>query len=301
MDRITAIRSFVEVARVGSFTRAAEHLNLSRLQVSRHVQELEGWLEQRLLHRTTRKVSLTNAGSEALKHCEQVLLQVAELEARAQERSTSLVGSIRVSSPIGLAQNMLLDAVEQFTRQHPRIRIEIEVSDHIAELVDERLDIALRFVRQPDENLFGRQLLAIDTVICASPEYLQQHAPIRTPADLGAHNCLVHLDHDQWQFVHGDHTHRVQVNGSIKANDMGIIQLATLHGQGIARLPCDLANPLLKSGKLVQVLPDYRSAGSILWAVYLSRRYQTPLVRAFIDYLAEHWSPERCDTRAPGQ
>ena len=299
MDRISAIRSFVEVARAGSFTRAAETLNLSRLQVSRHVREVEKWLEQRLLHRTTRKVSLTDAGAEALERCEQILLQIAELESSARERARSLVGVIRVSSPIGFAQNLLLDAVEQFTGRHPRVRIEIEASDRVSGLVDERLDIALRFVKQPDENLLGRQLIQIDTVICASPEYLQGQPSIHTPSDLTGHNCLVHLNHDRWSFIRDNYTETVRVSGTIKASDMGIIRLATLHHQGVSKLPCDLANPLLKEGKLVRLLPDYHLPGSALWAVYLSRSYQTPLVRAFIDHLAETWQQDGCDMRAP--
>ncbi len=299
MDRIKAIRSFVEVARAGSFTRAADTLNLSRLQVSRHVQELESWLQQRLLHRTTRKVSLTDAGAETLERCEQILLQIAQLETRAQERASSLVGVIRVSSPIGFAQNLLLDAVEQFTGQHPQVQIEIEASDHLSRLVDERLDIALRFVKQPDENLLGRKLIQIDSVICATREYLDSHPPIRTPADLTGHNCLVHLNQDRWSFIRDSYSETVRVKGTIKASDMGIIRRATEHHQGVSKLPCDLANPLLKEGKLVRLLPDYQLPGSALWAVYLSRSYQTPLVRAFIDFLAETWQQDGCDMKAP--
>ncbi|OIN12233.1 LysR family transcriptional regulator [Oceanisphaera psychrotolerans] len=301
MDRITAIRSFIEVARTGSFTKAAGHLNLSRLQVSRHVQEVESWLEQRLLHRTTRRVSLTDAGADALARCDQILLQISELEARAQERSCSLVGVIRISSPIGFAQHLLLEAVELFTTQHPRVRIEIEASDRLSELVDERLDIALRFVKQPDETLIGRPLIQIDSVVCATPEYLGQHPPIRTPQDLSEHNCLVHLDHDRWTFVHDNRAETVRVDGTIRANDMNIIRLATLHHQGVSRLPCDLANPLLKQGVLVPLLAEYHLPGNALWAVYLSRSYQTPVVRSFIDFLAEKWQPEYCDTTAPHQ
>lgn len=296
MDRLTAMRSFVEVANTGSFTRAADNLNLSRLQVSRHVQEVEDWLRQRLLHRTTRKVSLTTAGEEALTRCEQILDQTAELEIRALEQSRLLTGSIRVSAPIGLAQHLLLSSVETFTDQHPQVTIDILASDRLSQLVDERVDVALRFTSQPDDNLIARRLIQVDSVICASPQYLNQHALITCPADLSSHNCLVHQAGHNWDLVRDNQHFSIKVSGTIRANDMSILRNAALHHKGVVRLPCDLANPVLHSGELVRVLADYHSPGSYLWAVYLSRSYQTPLVRQFIDFIACHWQD---DIRVP--
>lgn len=292
MDKLIAMRSFVEVANTASFTKAADHLNLSRLQVSRHVQELEEWLQQRLLHRTTRKVSLTAAGEDALVRCEQVLNQVADLEVRAQEQSTSLRGSIRVAAPIGFAQNLLLEAITAFTALHPQVMFDVLASDRLSQLVDERVDIALRFTAQPDEQLIARRLMQIDTVVCASPDYVQHHPAIRVPEDLVQHNCFVHLHHATWDFFRQDQHRAVNVSGNITANDMEMLRRAALQHQGVVRLPCDLANPLLREGKLVQLLPEYRCPGSALWAVYLSRSYQTPLVRQFINFIAERWKED---------
>ncbi|HGS4461865.1 TPA: LysR family transcriptional regulator [Vibrio metschnikovii] len=289
MDKLTAMRSFVEVANIGSFTQAAENLNLSRLQVSRHVQEIEDWLKQRLLHRTTRKVSLTASGEEALRQCEKILNQTAELEMRALEQSQSLSGRIRISVPIGLARYLLLDAVEAFTDLHPQVTIDILASDRLAQLVDERIDIALRFTNQPDEQLIARRLFQVDTVACAAPTYLAQHQPIVQPSDLAEHNCFVHLSHHKWEFLRHNQTYSINVNGTIRANDMSLICRATLHGKGIALLPCDLANRYLKDRALIQILPDYHLATSALWAVYLSRSYQSPLVRQFIDFVSTQW------------
>ncbi|MDZ5514414.1 LysR family transcriptional regulator [Vibrio fluvialis] len=296
MDRLTAMRSFVEVANTGSFTKAADNLSLSRLQVTRHVQEIEDWLKQRLLHRTTRKVSLTVAGEEALTRCEQILDQTAELEIRALEQSQSLTGSIRISAPIGLAQHLLLDTVEAFTDLHPQVTIDILASDRLSQLVDERVDVALRFTQQPDESLIARRLIQVDTVVCASPQYLQTHAPITEPADLTRHNCFVHLTNHTWDMVRDNQHFSVKVSGTIRANDMDILRSAALHHKGVVWLPCDLANPYLARGELVKVLADYHSPSSHLWAVYLSRSYQTPLVRQFIDFVAERWQE---DIRAP--
>ncbi|EEX40299.1 LysR family transcriptional regulator [Vibrio furnissii] len=296
MDRLTAMRSFVEVANTGNFTKAADNLTLSRLQVTRHVQEIEDWLKQRLLHRTTRKVSLTAAGEEALTRCEQILDQTAELEIRALEQSQSLTGSIRISAPIGLAQHLLLDTVEAFTELHPQVTIDILASDRLSQLVDDRVDVALRFTQQPDESLIARRLIQVDTVVCASPQYLQTHDPIIEPADLSRHNCFVHLTNHTWDLVRDNQHFSVRVSGTVRANDMEILRSAALHHKGVVWLPCDLANPCLRRGELVKVLADYHSPSSHLWAVYLSRSYQTPLVRQFIDFVAERWQD---DIRVP--
>ncbi|ASK53819.1 LysR family transcriptional regulator [Vibrio tarriae] len=292
MDRLTAMRSFIEVANTASFTQAADNLNLSRLQVSRHVQEIEDWLKQRLLHRTTRRVSLTAAGEEALQRCEQILHQTMELEMRALEQSGALRGSIRISAPIGLTQNMLLDAVIAFTDLHPQVHFDVLASDRFSQLVDERVDIALRFTQQPDENLIARRLLEVGMVVCATQEYLVQHAPIELPQDLAHHNCLVHISGNKWDFVKNNEQFSVLVNGNIRANDMGTLCRAALNHKGIIRLPCDLANPLLQAGQLQALLPNYYLPSSSIWAVYLSRSYQTPLVRQFIDFLAERWQED---------
>lgn len=289
MDRLTAMRSFIEVANTASFTKAADNLSLSRLQVSRHVQEVEDWLKQRLLHRTTRKVSLTTAGEEALIRCEQILHQTAELETRALEQSQLLNGTIRIAAPIGLAQNMLLAVVEDFTQRYPNVLIDIVASDRLSQLVDERVDIALRFTQQPDDTLIARRLMSVGTVICASPSYLNQHPPINTPNDLTQHNCFVHMSNNKWDVVKDNEQLSVTVNGNIRANDMEILCRAALHHKGIVRLPCDLANVFIASGTLVRVLPEFHSPSSALWAVYLSRSYQTPLVRQFIDFIAQSW------------
>ncbi|WGK83483.1 LysR family transcriptional regulator [Vibrio aestuarianus] len=292
MDRLTAMRSFIEVANTASFTKAADNLNLSRLQVSRHVQEVEDWLKQRLLHRTTRKVSLTTAGEDALARCEQILHQTAELELRALEQSQQLSGTIRIAAPIGLAQNMLLDVVQAFISLHPLVMIDIVASDRLSQLVDERVDIALRFTQQPDDTLIARRLIRVDTIVCASKNYLEQHEVITQPSDLSQHNCFVHLSSDKWNFVRDNQHYSVQVSGNLRANDMGILSRTAINHHGIVRLPCDLANPLIAKGLLEVVLPEYHSPSNALWAVYLSRSYQTPVVRQFIDFIAESWKED---------
>ncbi|ATG79509.1 MULTISPECIES: LysR family transcriptional regulator [Pseudoalteromonas] len=292
MDKITAITSFVEVARCGSFTKSAEHLNLSRLQVTRHVQEIEQWLSLRLFHRTTRKVSLTIQGEEALIYCQQILSTVSDLKSRAHSHNNELVGTIRIASPIGLGQNLLFERVEQFLQLHPKTNVQLVLSDNLSQLVDERVDVALRYIEQPDDQHIARKLMHIDGVLCASANYLAESPPLIKPQDLLNHNCLVHSSATKWRIISATNDQKVAIKGNLQSNEMGILVKASIRGMGIANIPCDLANKHLKNGELVEVLPHYYSPGHSLWAVYLSRSYQQTLVRTFIDFLALHWQQD---------
>lgn len=289
MDRLEAVRSFVEVAGSGSFTQAAERLGLTRVRVSRHISEVEDWLQARLLHRTTRRVSLTEAGLAALPLCEQLLSQAGELENRTRPRGQALAGRIRVASPIGLGQHLLYELVEAFLALHPGVQIQLLLSDCNARLVDERVDVALRFSRQPDPQLIARRLMRVDACLCAAPAYLARAGQPAHPYELARHNCLVHLDGGRWDFYRGDEPLAVVVSGNFGADDMGVLARAAARGLGIALLPCDLANPYRQRGELVPLLADYQAPSAWVWAVYLSRSYQQPLVRTFIDFVAGHW------------
>lgn len=292
MDRLVAIRSFVEVANAKSFTKAAESLDISRLQVSRHVQEVENWLQQRLLHRTTRKVSLTHAGEQAFVRCQRILDEAAALELDSMSGKDALVGTIRVAAPIGFAQNLLIDRVQNFVSLHPKVVIDILASDQNSELVDERVDVALRFTDKPADNLIARRLMAIDTAICASRDYLSEFGEPKHAEELVDHNCLTHLNVKNWLFVKDNQTVDVEVSGNIRANDLSTLVRVAVNGKGVIRLPCDLANPLIEKGELISILNDYHYPSYALWAVYLSRSYQQPIVRQFIDYLVECWQED---------
>ncbi|MCI2282464.1 LysR family transcriptional regulator [Colwellia sp. MSW7] len=292
MDKFEALKSFVEVANTGSFTDAAIQLNLSRVKVTRHVKEVEDWLNIRLLHRTTRKVSLTAPGLDVLQHCERILNETASLESLARSHNEELIGEIRIASPIGLGQNLLYDMVEEFTAANPKVVIQLIMSDKNALLVEERIDLALRYTEQPDESFIARRLMRISSALCCSQRYLETHNKLTAPQQLVDHNCLIHIPHRYWNFIEGQQLYSITVKGSIQANDIGVLVKAAVNGAGIAYLPCDLANHYLKSGELVQLMPDTPLPVMSLWAVYLSRSYQRPVVRAFIDFLANKWQKD---------
>jgi len=292
MDKFEALRSFVEVASTGSFTDAAEQLDLSRVKVTRHVKEIEDWLNIRLLHRTTRSVSLTSPGRDVMQHCERILNEVSGLESLARSHNEELIGEIRIATPIGLGQNMLYEVVAAFTALHPKVMFQLVMSDKNALLVEERIDVALRYTDQPDENFIARRLMHIDSALCCAPSYLQQHEKINHPQQLHDHNCLVHISQNHWVFIDEQQYYSIPVNGSIQANDLGVLIKAAINGVGVVYLPCDLANPYLAKGELIRLLPDISLPTMALWAVYLSRSYQRPVVRAFIDFLAVQWQKD---------
>ncbi|RJE77184.1 LysR family transcriptional regulator [Pseudoalteromonas sp. MSK9-3] len=287
MDKFIAIKSFVEVTKQNSFTEAAKQLQIGRLQVSRHVQELESWLHQRLLHRTTRQVSLTPAGQTALRYFERIMDEFNALQSQAQAQSTQLYGELRIASPIGFANQSLLPIVEGFTHEHPEVSINILASDKMTDLVADRVDIALRFTELPDENLIARKLLQLGALLCASPRYLEKHGNPTHPKELIKHNCLIHMDSVDWQFQANEENFTVKVSGNVKANSVEILLNSALHDHGIVKAPYDIAAPYIESGQLIPVLSSYTNWHFSLWAVYLSRSYQTPRVRRFIDFLVQ--------------
>ena len=298
MDKIALIKTYTEVATTGSFTRAAEQLNLSRLQVTRHIQQMEAWLKQRLLHRTTRKVSLTPAGEEALIYCQRILHDTIAMELHAEEQQQTLTGPIRLALPIGLAQNLLIDVIREFVELHPGVVLDIVASDSYSELVNDRVDVALRYTEAPEEHLIARKLMTIESVILAAPDYLSRYGTPGTPHELGQHPCLVHFSHPVWRFTKGHTEETFTPNVRIQANVLEMLLTLAEQGKGIVWSPCDLANPKIASGQLVPILTDYETHKSPLWAVYLSRSYQTPRVRALIDFIANKWQNDitrRCD------
>ncbi|WOT06551.1 LysR family transcriptional regulator [Shewanella youngdeokensis] len=286
MDRLDAIRTFLAVVDNKNFSRAAEQLGHSRLQVSRQVKSLEDWLQTRLLHRTTRSLSLTESGEKTLTHFESILNHMTALELDTHRNKTKLQGAIRITAPIGLAQNLLLHAITAFNALHPEVKFELQLSDTHDDLAQHGLDLALRYCPQPNEHLIARRLNTIGFVLCASKKYLAQAGTPTEPLHLLGHNCLIHLDQSRWHFSKNDNPYPIDVKGTLKANDLAVLLNATLLGLGIAALPCDLANPQIIQGKLVPVMADYQLGSNALWVVYLSRSYQQARVRAFIDFLA---------------
>ncbi len=299
MDRMTAMTVFVEVVERGSLTAAAEALDMSRAMVTRYLAEVERWLGARLLHRTTRRISLTGPGEAALLRFRQMLAIGEELHGELASDNPEPHGVLRVTASVSFGQSHLAAAVAGFVRRYPLTRVELLLVDRMVNLVEERVDVAVRISRAIDPNLIARPLAQCHSVLCASPAYLAAHGAPATADALAAHNCLTHhyVGKSVWQLQRDGRTVSVAVGGNISANEASLLVEAVRAGAGIAMLPIYQIGPLLESGELVQVLPEYELEVMGLHAVYASRRQLPALMRSFLDFLVERFASEEFRAR----
>jgi DNA-binding transcriptional LysR family regulator len=289
MDRLMAARVFVEVLERGSQTAAAEALDLSRAMVSRYLAELERWVGARLLHRTTRRLSLTGAGEQLLGQCRELLALAEAMQGVSQGRDPTPRGNLRVACSQSFAQAWLVHALDEFTRLYPQVSVELLVGSQAVNLVEARIDLALRITNQLDPNLIARQLAVCRSVVCATPAYLAQHGTPQRPEDLAQHNCLsyAYFGRSIWEFTRADEPHAVAVGGNLSANESMVLLEAALADMGISLQPRYSVGAHLRSGALVQVLPDYEPQQLGIHALYGTRRQMPPALRALLDFLIE--------------
>ena len=289
MDRLTAMRVFVEVVDAGSQTAAAERLDMSRAMVTRYLGEVENWLGERLLHRTTRRLSLTDAGQDCLLRCRQVLEGVDDLVSAAGLRSAEPRGQIRVTTSMSFGRHFLAPAVAAYAERYSLVRVDMLLSDRTVNLVEERIDLAIRFSNNLDPNLIARRLGICRSAICAAPRYLATHGAPVTLQDLGQHNCLTraYFGKSEWHFIRDGLPESVQVSGRLSANEVSSLLELALAGAGIAEVPLYIAKPYLVSGELIALLPEWQPAELGIHGVYASRRHQPAVLRSLLDFLAE--------------
>ncbi|MHA6308733.1 LysR family transcriptional regulator [Hafnia paralvei] len=294
MDRLSAMRVFVCVVEQGSLSRAAEKLNLSRAMVSRYLADLEKWIGGRLLHRTTRSQSLTSAGEEVLARCQALLLLSDEIEQIVDNNQQIPRGLLRMTSSQSLIQAFLTDAVCDYLTFNPAAQIDICRQEKTLNLVDERIDLAIRITNQLDSNLIARRLGTCYSVMCASPAYAERHPLPQKIEQLSKHNCLTHehYSHHQWGFTYQGSSVVIPVNGNLSANCATVLTSATLRGFGISLLPRYLVNQLLEDGQLLEVLPDYQPETLGIYGVYTSRQFMPATLRVFLDFLVSRFASD---------
>ncbi|MFK8330294.1 LysR family transcriptional regulator [Pseudomonas sp. BJa5] len=294
MDRLTAMRVFVSVVDLGSQSAAADHLDLSRPVVSRYLAELEDWVGARLMQRTTRRLSLTAAGQETLPRCRQMLELAGDLQAAVSAPEDAPRGELRISVSTSFGQAQLMEAVAVYVKRYPGVKVDLQMLDRTVNLVDERIDLAIRTSNDLDPNLIARRLTVCRSVICASPAYLREHPAPQQVQDLTRHNCLTHtyFGRSLWHFQVAGEQVSVPVQGNISANEAMTLQRAALAGAGIAMLPTYQAAAILRSGELVRLLPEAQPRALDLNAVYTSRKHMPATLRSMLDFLAERFTAE---------
>ncbi len=288
------MRVFVSVVDLGSQSAAADHLDLSRPVVSRYLAELEDWVGARLMQRTTRRLSLTAAGQESLPRCRQMLELAGDIQAAVSAPDEAPRGELRISVSTSFGQAQLMDAIADYVKRYPGVKIDLQMLDRTVNLVDERIDLAIRTSNDLDPNLIARRLTVCRSVICASPAYLREHPTPLQVQDLARHNCLTHsyFGRSLWHFEVEGESVSVPVQGNISANEAMTLQRAALAGAGIAMLPTYQAAPALHSGELLRLLPQAKPRELNLNAVYTSRKHMPATLRSMLDFLAERFTAE---------
>ena len=288
------MRVFVTVVDLGSQSAAADHLDLSRPVVSRYLAELEDWIGARLLHRTTRKLSLTAAGAETLPRCRQLLELCGDMQAAVSEPDDAPRGLLRLSVSTSFAQAQLAQAIAEYVTRYPLVTVDLQVLDRTVNLVDERIDLAIRTSNDLDPNLIARRLTVCRSVVCATPAYLLAHPAPRKVEDLARHNCLTHsyFGKSLWHFEEGGEHISVPVHGNITANEASTLLRVTLAGAGVAMLPSYQAGDYIRRGELVRLLPDAEPRHMNIYAVYASRKHMPSALRSLLDFLVQRFPEE---------
>ena len=295
MDKLTSMNVFVRVAKAGSFAGAARDIGISRAMATKHIMQLEGELNTRLFNRTTRSLSLTEVGESYLERCQQVLLDVEEMEAAVTHLQHEPRGLLKISAPPVLGATHIAPALTEYLKEYPDLSVEMILKGGQVDLIDEGVDIAIYLGPISDTSLVARKLASSSLVICASPAYLKQYGTPQDPEDLEEHSCLVNWaipPRDKWKFKGILGEREVTVTGRMQANMADPIRVAAVNGLGFVMLPKYIIGRDLEKGKLQPVMEDYAIAPLAIHAVYPHRKYLSAKVHAFIDFILD-WLPHR--------
>jgi DNA-binding transcriptional LysR family regulator len=287
---LPALASFVAVVNAGSFVGAADALGLSKAAVSRHVAQLEARLGVRLLHRTTRRLSLTDEGLRFHARATELLAMAEELEAEAHSGSGEASGLLRINAPVTFGNLHLAPLWPGFVAAHPKVALDVTLNDRVVDLVEEGYDLAVRITSLKTSQLVSRRLATTRLVLCASPDYLARHGAPGHPQDLAGHEVVSYSyfsGGDDWRFQGPEGEVDARVRPRIHTNSGDTCRTAALQGHGIILQPDFLVGPDLRQGSLVELMPRYRSVELGIHAVFASRRHLSKKTRSMVDFLVE--------------
>jgi len=292
MNKLQAMEVFIQVVDCGSFTKAAEMLNLPKATVSTLVQTLESTLSVKLLHRTTRQVMITSDGAAYYERCVQILSDVRDAEESLSRHRMSPSGRLRVDTPSGLATEILIPALPAFFERYPDITMELGSTDRPVDLVEEGVDCAVRGGELIDPNLIARRVGVINFVTAASPDYLARHGMPQHPRDLERHRCVNYFSAKNgkimnWDFTRDGERIEVALPGAIALNDSNAYVQAGLAGLGIITMTDYLLTGYIAAGRMVPVLPEWRSDPLPVHIVYPQNRHLSAKVRVFVEWVSE--------------
>lgn len=290
MDQLSAMRAFVRVVQTGSFSAVGRELNTTQATISKKVAALEAKLGVKLLTRSSRDVSLTQAGTDYYEQTVVMLAELDEVEARVRSQVATPQGTLRVTAPVAFGRLVLAPLIGEFLERYPDIKVDMSLGDRHVDLIAEGVDVAIRARKLEDSSLVARHLFENPMLLVASPSYLELHGEPREPADLKRHHCIVYSllrTGNNWHFTYQGKEISVPVTGDFQSDSGDTNLEVVLSGLGITALPIWMVEEHLQSGRLVQLLTDYQADQIPFNAIYPQNRYVPLKVRCFVDFLKE--------------
>ncbi len=295
MKDLERMAIFAQVVETKSFSAASRNLGLSKALVSKSVTLLEKSVGARLLNRTTRTMSLTEAGAAFYDHCARIIEQLEEAKLAVSRLHSHPRGVLKLSASVAFGTLHVAPVFADFMALYPELTIDMTINDRFVDLAEEGYDLAIRIAKDPGQNVVARKLAPVNRKVCATPGYFARHGVPQTPAELVGHNCLIYTHfnpQDQWHFQGPEGEVSIPVTGNLKLNDDEALSQAVLGGLGVAILPTFIIGRDLQAGRLQAVLSDYVPLERHIFAVYLPNRHLSAKVRAFIDFLLERFGPQ---------
>jgi LysR family transcriptional regulator for bpeEF and oprC len=292
VDQLVCMRSFVRVADLHSFTRAADALGVSRAVVSTHVAELERHLRCQLFHRTTRRVGLTSDGAEYLARCQRILAELEAADEALRGSRLSVQGRLRVDVPVVFGRALLLPALPKFTARYPDLQLEVQFNDRVIDLIAEEVDVVVRVGAVREPHLVARRVVTTRLLTCAAPEYLRAHGGIATPEELRRHKLVGHLAAGsrrahKWLFQRGTARKQLSLPFNVAFNSVEAQIMAAIRGAGVVQTMDLVVAEALATGRLEVVLRDWSAPGAPISVVCRSALRDSPKIRVFADFATE--------------
>lgn len=294
MDKLTCMKVFSAVARLGSFSAAADELGISRAMASKYLNHLEGELGIRLLNRTTRQISLTEVGSVYRERISNIIAEIEDTELAVTQLQTEARGTLKIISPPSFGSFHLARSFTEYKERYPNIEIELLLTDRKPDLFEEGVDVAIYLGELDDSNFIARKLASTRIVLCGSPDYLKEKGIPETLADLDRHNCLT-LSHrtafSEWKFqVEGKKT-VLFPKGNFRANTADPLRIAAIKNCGLVQLPSYIVGLDILSGRLQPLLEEFEPEELPIYVVYIHRRHLSTKVRTFVDFICKQFQP----------
>lgn len=305
MDRWTEIELFVQVAEIGSLSRAAQALDLSNAAASRHLSALEERLGARLVERNTRRLYLTDTGQEFFSRAKSILADLKDAESAVNATSLNPTGTLRITASLSFSLHHVAPLLREYTQRYPNVSVHVEAANRYLDIIDNNIDVAIRTREiEPDSNITIRRLGETRRILAASPRYFALHGFPKTLDDLQRHKLLIYTyanNPNELRFTRDGETTTVTVKGLLESNDGQILRTAALDGMGILVQPSYIVYNDIVAGRLVPVLDDWDLPRLTINLAYPSRKHLSAKVRTFIDFVAEHFEKQDYERKWTGR